>query len=99
MTNTTDASGAVTASKEPKTTYKYHLKNEANRTIHRDITTDLVRREKEHQVRWPGSHIIQIGRRTTVGQAQKWLKMGGGLSSVSPSSPKHLSPGQHQRGD
>ncbi len=67
----------MTTTKELKDTYKYHLKNEANRTIYRDVTNDLERREREHQVRYPGSHIVQIGRRTTRAQALKWAKAGG----------------------
>ena len=67
----------TTTQDTPKTTYKYHFKNRANRVVQRNITHDLERREKEHQVRWPDGHIVQIGRRTTMAQAKKWVKAGG----------------------
>ena len=59
-----------------KDTYKYHLKR-AHRTVYRGITYDLERREAEHQERFPGSRIKQVGRRTTREAALKWERNGG----------------------
>lgn len=61
---------------QPRDTYKYHLKL-GNRIVHRGITTDLERREQEHQQEFPGSHIVQIGLRTTHGGAVRWERRGG----------------------
>lgn len=57
-------------------TYKYHQKL-GNRILHRGITSDLSRREGEHQQKWPGSHISQVGNRTTHDAAFKWERTGG----------------------
>ena len=59
-----------------KDVYKYHLKV-GNKTVHRGITNDLARREAEHKSGFPGSHIQQIGRRTTREAALLWERMGG----------------------
>lgn len=42
--------------------------------IHEGITTDLERREQEHQQQCPKGHIKQVGRRTTEEAARKWEK-------------------------
>ena len=61
---------------EPRDTYKYHLI--LNRKIvHRGITNDLARRETEHQERFPGSRIKQIGHITTRSAALEWERRGG----------------------
>ena len=39
---------------------------------HSGITTDLARREQEHQQRWPGGHIVQVGNATTEEAAREW---------------------------
>jgi predicted GIY-YIG superfamily endonuclease len=57
-------------------TFKYHLKK-GHKTVHRGITSDLMRRENEHQSEFPGSKIVQIGRRTTREAAYKWEREGG----------------------
>ena len=54
-----------------RNTYKYRYKK-ANKVLHSGITDDLERREKEHQRRWPGGHIVQVGRRTTRAAAEEW---------------------------
>ena len=59
-----------------KETFKYHLKV-GNKTVHRGITNDLLRREGEHKKDIPSSHIQQVGRRTTREAALKWERMGG----------------------
>ena len=57
-------------------TYKYQLKK-GHKAIHRGITYDLARREAQHQEKYPGSHIVQIGRRTTREAALTWERQGG----------------------
>ena len=57
-------------------TYKYHLKD-GKRIVHRGITNDLNRREREHQVEYPGMQISQVGRRTTRETALDWERNGG----------------------
>ena len=54
-----------------RTWYKYDYK--LGRTIkHSGITQDLERREGEHEQRWPGGHIVQVGRATTKDAALDW---------------------------
>lgn len=57
-------------------TYKYQFKI-GGRIVHRGITSDLGRREQEHQHKWPGGHITPVGRRTTEEAARKWEDEGG----------------------
>ena len=52
-------------------TYKYHFKV-GNKIVHSGITDDLERREQEHNRKWPGGHIVQVGRRTTEEAAREW---------------------------
>lgn len=52
-------------------TYKYHFKR-GNKILHSGITDDLERREQEHQQKWPGGHIKQVGRRTIEDAAREW---------------------------
>ena len=54
-----------------KDTYKYDFKV-GNKIVHSGITSDLERREEEHQDRWPAGHIKQVGRRTTEDGARAW---------------------------
>lgn len=61
---------------EPRDIYKYHLRR-GNKILHRGITDDLKRREQEHQEKFPGSHIVQIGHKTTRGAALRWERRGG----------------------
>lgn len=56
-------------------TYKYHLKN-GHKVVHRGITSDLARREAEHQEEFLNSQIVQIGRRTTREAALDWERRG-----------------------
>jgi len=58
-------------------TAKYHLiKN--RKVVHRGITDrPLQDRAYEHQEAYPGSHIKQIGRRTTREKALEWERSGG----------------------
>ena len=57
-------------------TYKYHLKV-GRKIVHRGITSDMPRRENEHQGEYPGAKITQVGRRTTREGALKWEREGG----------------------
>ncbi|MGH8291482.1 MAG: hypothetical protein ACREV7_21240 [Steroidobacteraceae bacterium] len=41
---------------------------------HSGITTDKARREKEHQQRWPGGNLEQVGSPTTEQAAREWEK-------------------------
>lgn len=57
-------------------TYKYHVKV-SGKIIYRGITNDLERRGAEHKARWPNSHIVQVGRRTTRERASDWERRSG----------------------
>jgi len=57
-------------------TYRYHFK-QGKKVVHRGITDDLERREREHQQKNPSGHIIQIGRRTSKEAALEWERKGG----------------------
>ena len=58
-------------------TAKYHLIKD-RKVVHRGITDrPLEERESEHQEGYPGSHIKQIGRRTTREKGLEWEKNGG----------------------
>lgn len=59
---------------ESRDTYKYDFVDKAGKILHSGITNDLERREKEHQQRWPGGHIVKQGRATTEEAAREWEK-------------------------
>ncbi len=63
------------------TTYRYRLKVQG-RVVHHGITTDLRRREREHQRRWPGARIEQVGEPTSHGEAWEWERQQAKRSSV-----------------
>ena len=52
-------------------TYKYYLK-QGEKIVYRGITSDLERREVEHQERFPDSRIYQVGRKTIRKAALRW---------------------------
>lgn len=52
-------------------TYRYRFKVDG-RVVHHGITTDLQRREREHQKRWPGGTIEQVGQPTSHRDAWEW---------------------------
>ena len=56
---------------ERRNTYKYHVKV-GRKIIYSGITNDLERRSAEHKSRWPNSHVVKVGRRTTREQAAIW---------------------------
>lgn len=45
-----------------------------NTIKHSGITKDLARREKEHQQRWSGGHIVQVGLAVSEESAREWEK-------------------------
>jgi len=51
--------------------YTYYFKI-GNRIVHRGITQDLDRREREHQQRWPDGHIVQVGGPKAEDGARAW---------------------------
>ena len=57
-------------------TFKYHLK-QGREVVHKGITYDLPRRQLEHQQRFPGARIQQIGGRTSREAALIWERQGG----------------------
>ena len=59
---------------EPRIWAKYVFKDKNRRIVHKGITTDLDRREGEHQRKWSGGRITQVGNRTTKDAARKWEK-------------------------
>jgi hypothetical protein len=60
----------------PRDTIKYHVKI-GNRVVDGGITNDRERREKERQREIPGSHLAQVGRRTTKEAGREWEKRNG----------------------
>jgi len=61
---------------KPRDSYKYYFKR-GNKIVHGGITSDLERREQEHQQKWPNGHIKQVGRCTTEEAAREWEKKKG----------------------
>ncbi len=61
--------------------YKYDYKV-GNTIKHSGITQDLARREKEHQQRWPGGRIVQVGGAVTEESAREWER--GKQKTVTP---------------
>lgn len=54
-----------------RNTCKYYFK--VGHKIRRaGVTTDLERRERKHQQRWPSGHICKVGNVTTGEAARKW---------------------------
>ncbi len=39
---------------------------------HAGVTTDLERRERQHQRKWPSGHICKVGNVTTTDAARMW---------------------------
>ena len=53
-------------------TFRYFLLDRRGRVVYRGVTNDLRRREREHQARFPGATIHQVGRKITRPSALKW---------------------------
>jgi len=54
-------------------TFKYEFKV-GNKIVHKGITNDLERREKEHQQGLPKGHIKQVGHAVAEESARDWEK-------------------------
>ena len=52
-------------------TYRYKFVVNDKVVLH-GFTTDLERREREHQRRWPAGHIEQVGEPTSHREAWDW---------------------------
>ena len=62
--------------RKPRDTNKYNLKV-GRRIVHRGITNDLERREREHRRTWPTARIEKVGRITTREGAREWERRNG----------------------
>ena len=56
---------------EARDHHMYHFKV-GNKIVHTGITTDMERREGEHQSKWPKGHISQVGHARTRQGALDW---------------------------
>ena len=54
-------------------TFRYRFRVDG-RVVHCGITTDLHRREREHQIRWPHGRIERVGQATTHREAWEWQR-------------------------
>ncbi len=62
--------------RKKRDTYRYHyIKNRT--VVHRGITDDIDRREQEHDQKYRGGHIKQIGPRVLKDSALEWERSGG----------------------
>ena len=52
--------------------YRYRVKDPKGRVFHSGITKDPDAREKQHQGRWPGSHLVIEGPAVTEETAREW---------------------------
>ena len=57
-------------------TYRYHFIKDG-KVVHRGITDDLQRREREHQAKYGGGWIKQIGPKVSNDSALEWERGGG----------------------
>lgn len=72
-------------------TYKYELRV-GKKVVHRGVTTDLERREREHQRDWEGSKICKIGHRTTREAARHWEREPINKVKIEPKELRKVSP-------
>lgn len=56
-----------------RNTYRYRL-TLGNRVILHGFTTDLARRETEHQLRWPEARVEPVGDPISHQEAWEWEK-------------------------
>ena len=56
--------------------YTYHFYY-GGKIVHGGITTDLARREQEHQQKWPSGYIRKVGGPMPEAQARAWEKANG----------------------
>lgn len=59
-----------------KDTYKYHVKI-GQKVIDRGFCLNLIEKENEYKIKYPGCHLDQIGRICSYRSAIKWLHDGG----------------------
>lgn len=64
----------MTRQKRIYTKYKAKV---GNTTIHGGITNNLPRRLREHRYKWPGCHIVKVGRRVTKDSGLDWERRNG----------------------
>ena len=51
---------------------RYRQKQPNGKVVHTGITMRPEERDKEHQQRWPGSHLVRVGAPVTETQARDW---------------------------
>jgi len=71
-------------------TYKYQLKI-GRKVVHIGHTSDLKRREAQHQQEFPGSKIYKIGRQITRDVALRWERQQLNKRKFEPKELKNLS--------
>ena len=59
------------AKQKSRTWYRYQQMM-GRKVVHCGITQNLKERERETQQKWPGSHLMQVGHKTTKEAAQAW---------------------------
>lgn len=72
-------------------TYIYQVKI-GDRVVHMGVTTDLKRREAQHQKDFPGSRVKQIGRKSTREEALRWERAEIEKVKIEPEELRKLSP-------
>jgi len=61
-----------------RNTAKYHLKRPGGKIAHRGITErPLEQRWREHQDKYPGTYIMQVGPRVSRESGLRWERDGG----------------------
>ena len=75
---------------KPRDTYKYRLKI-GNKVVYIGHTSDLKRSEAQHQQEFPGSHIEQIGPKTTLDNVLCWVRQELNKRRFEPEELKNLS--------
>ncbi len=68
-----DHTCAMHATTRANGTYRYQFLVD-DRVVCHGITTDLYRRQREHQRRWPDGHIEQVGDPTSHREAWEWQR-------------------------
>ena len=68
--------GGTLRMSKPRETYKYHVKV-GRKVVDGGITNDLERRQNDRRRQYPGSHLVQVGRRSTEEAARDWEKENG----------------------
>ena len=62
-------------------TYRYRFVVDG-RVVRHGITTDLDRRQREHQRRWPAGRIEPVGEPTSHREAWNWEREQAGANSI-----------------